>query len=392
VKRIWITILLFSLFITVLLGSFLRNDNPVIGIMFAGSTEMDVANTIQMAKLVGASEIYMYVGYEGRAYLNKPHTPQLFGLEYDGDNFLKAAISEFHQNNLRVIAVFSSQLFGSNPNPESYPLLQQFPDGTYADLIDPQQSMSYCEMLAKEAAAEGVDGIYIGEPYYKDSTVRGWDPQRNERWTAFYQNINSLLHKKYPALELNLILPVHYFFYQNEPFGAGEQDHGLNTDVVDAGFNDVGLDMSSIYATGSKTELAETEVMASLASNIGGPHSIAELSMNRYGSNDEKIPVKFLASQIKILRKYGIHEILLFSNQSMDMYSLQELNIINHALLDNPGIDKQPVKKVVFHSPTSDQWRIDIAEQVRRAVAYVEQGFTVNIKYGGTVEGTGGSK
>lgn len=342
------------------------NPPPTSGIIFFGTSDSEVAEVIQLAKEIGAKEVYFYVGYESKVYARKPKALDSFGLAYKGDEFVRRAIAQFHRQNLRVTAVFSSQLFGPQPPLAAVPLLQKLPDGSSTDLIDPVKARDLFLALTGEAASYGIDGVFIGEPYYADYRVRKSEPERSLQWNFFYGQINQTLHANYPKLETKLILPVHYFYYQGFKFGAGEEDHGLNLSLVKQDFTQAGLDLSSIYQTGSGDELKDTEVMAALAKKLGGQNAVTELSVNRYGGTS-KVPVDFLVKQIEVLRRYDVNHILFFSDKSLKLYSPDELKRLKTALQEKKPNQKRTYRKVLLNMGPMPNWRQDIARQIEAA-------------------------
>lgn len=335
---------------------------------------LDVDDLIDKAKSAGAGSVSLYVGYSGILWFDSTALQNRYGLlEHDDTGRLSRAIEKLHKSGIKVIAVLSSQLWGENPGNDGSPMLQNNGLNT-ADLFDPLKSQNFFVEIVDLLMNYDVDGIYVGEPYYKDSTYGTNDPARNERFYDFYWALARKIKQRNPKAIHQMLLPNHMWFSQYFNFGAGMRDHGIPDKIKDINFDYIGLDISTVYEWKNwEQELGRYKALLALTNRLAaGKKSIAQISIVRFGSQVTLIPKEAVLDQISWAKKYGINKLQVFDYQYLDLYNESERDEIMSALKNiNDGIVENGPRQIKLLSTENAfqvaDWQKYIEEQINAA-------------------------
>lgn len=308
---------------------------------------LNVQDLKRKCRQMGVGNVNLYVAYEGKAYFDISGLGNTYGLQQAKTAYLKRAIRVLNRAGIKVTGAISSQLWGPSPPPEAAPMLQD--DGHAAnDLIDPQKSQDFMVTLVERLVeGYGVSGVFVGEPYYGNCDYHpiDTDPQRNTRYTDFYQAVGDTVKAVDSSKEHKVILPVHTWFYQFYGFGAGTVDHGIPDEIKDVTADAFMVDASSVYEGGNwADELDNFKVMVALAERLGANKKAGvQISLVGFGTA-EPVPVSVILDQIRWARKYGISEIQVFDYKYLSLYSRRDLRKISRALktVNTKSVDTSP--------------------------------------------------
>lgn len=288
---------------------------------------LDVDDLIEKAESAGASSVSLYVGYSGIAWFDIQDLSPNYGLiDHGDDRLLTDAIDRLHDRGIKVTAVLSSQLWGANPPPEAAPMLQDNGVNT-TDLFDPQKSQAFFVELVDRVMDYNFDGVFLGEPYYKDATFHQGDEWRNERFGDFYSAVAEKIKARNPVGEHMMLLPVHTWLSQGYDFGAGLPDHGLPDAIKDVNFDYLGLDASTVYdwegwSGWTGLDRGRFEMMLALTNRMAaGKKPTVQISNIKFGSSSETVPKEVVIDQIRLAKQYGMKRLQVFDYMYFDLYS-----------------------------------------------------------------------
>lgn len=353
---------------------FQRSDHTEVSFSALLTETLDADDLVEKAKSAGAGSISLYVGYSGILWFDSSALPNRYGLlEHDEIQRLVSTIDKLHQNDIKVIAVLSSQLWGENPSYDGFPMLQN--NGSYtADLFDPLNSQNFIIEVVDLLMNYNVDGIYVGEPYYKDSTFRTNDPFRNERFFDFYWALSRKIKQRNPKAIHQMLLPNHMWFSQYFNFGAGLRDHGIPDKIKDINFDYIGLDISTVYEWKDwNAELGRFKALLSLTNRFAADRkSMAQISIVKFGTQVTPIPKEAVLDQISWAKKYGINKLQVFDYQYIDLYSAADKEEILNALknINNGSIENGPRQVKLLSTQNAYQmtdWQQYIEDQINAA-------------------------
>ena len=337
---------------------------------------LDVDDLVGKATSAGATSVDLWVDYSGIVFFDIDGIPNHYGLieSNDGGQLLTDAITKLHQNDIKVIGVLSSQLWGTNPPAAAIPLLQD--NGQSAtDLLDPQRSQDLMVQLVDKLMDYDVDGVFVGEPYYKGSTYHPNDSRRNERFYDFYQAIDGKIKERNPNAIHQMLLPVHFWLDQGYSFGAGLRDHGLADNIKDVNFDQIGVDISSIYQWQNWSEdIGRYKAMLALTNRLAaGKTPMAQISIIKYGSSTQVVPKQVVLDQITWAKRYGMGQLQVFDYMYFDLYNGPDRTEILNAL-KNINVDTtvswEPRQAKLFSTRDTffvSNWRRYISDQVNAA-------------------------
>ncbi len=337
---------------------------------------LDVDDLVSKATSAGATSVDLWVGYSGLVFFDIDGIPNRYGLieSSDGGQLLTDAITKFHENDIKVIAVLSSQLWGANPPLAAVPMIQDNGQST-TDLFDPQKSQNFMVQLVDKLMDYDVDGVFVGEPYYKNSTFHVNDSRRNERFYDFYQAIDGKIKERNPNVVHQMLLPVHFWLYQGYNFGAGLRDHGLADNIKDVNFDQIGVDISSIYQWQNwAQDIGRYKAMLALTNRLAaGKTPMAQISIIKYGSSSQVVPKQVVLDQITWAKRYGMGQLQVFDYMYFDLYSGPDRTEILNALKNinvDTSVSSEP-RAVKLLSTRDALWASDwhgyISNQVNAA-------------------------
>lgn len=353
---------------------FQRSEHTEVSFSALLTEGLDVDDLVEKAKSAGAGSISLYVGYSGILWFDSSALKNRYGLlEHYDTQRLARAIDKLHQNNIKVIAVLSSQLWGENPSYDGFPMLQN--NGSYTtDLFDPLSSQNFFMEVVDLLMNYNVDGIYVGEPYYKDSTFRAGDPFRNERFFDFYWALSRKIKQRNPKAIHQMLLPNHMWFSQYFIFGSGMRDHGIPDKIKDINFDYIGLDISTIYEWKNwQEELGRFKALLALTNRYAADkRSMAQISIVKFGTQITPIPKEAVLDQISWAKKYGINKLQIFDYQYIDLYSETDKAEILAALknINNGNVESGPQQLKLLSTDNAYEitdWQKYVEEQINAA-------------------------
>lgn len=353
---------------------FKQSDHTEVSFSALLTERLDIDDLIEKAKSAGAGSVSLYVGYSGILWFDSSGLQNRYGLlEHSDTQRLTRAIERLHQNDIKVIAVLSSQLWGGTPSYDGFPMLQN--NGYHTtDLFDPLRSQSFMIQVVDLLMNYEVDGIYLGEPYYKDSTFGTGDPARNERFFDLYWSLARKIKQRNPRAIHQMLLPNHMWLSQRFNFGAGLRDHGIPDKIKDINFDYIGLDISTVYEWKDwKEELGRFKALLALTNRYAADKkSMAQISLVKFGTQITPIPKDAVLDQITWAKRYGINKLQIFDYQYIDLYGEQDKNEILAALKNiNNGSAESGQRQVKLLSTENAynmaDWQKYIEEQINAA-------------------------
>jgi hypothetical protein len=247
--------------------------------------------TFEALEGLHATEVYLYVAYYSDAYYAIPRNP--YGMALPADT-LKTAIEDLHDKGYRVIGVISTALLDWRQAPEEGLAILQ---NDQKPIFDPVKAGPFVEQLTQCLVRYPLDGIYVGEPYWLESTS---DVDKKLEWNRLYEKLLAITQEA--EIPFHMIMPTFNGYFT------------LHTSFAQLPFQTIGMDAEFSYYTEEwNTNIDYFNNLIDITQQLaGGRDAIIEINLHK-GMESKAVPPEYFEEEVRIAKEAGMKRIVIFA-------------------------------------------------------------------------------